>query len=266
MKIENITVSDWRDYERHDFSFNSHDGLIVLPKTPAEGSPWVWRAEFFSAFDTVDMDLLSKGWAIAYYSVSDMYGAPGAIALMKPFKDALVEKYSLSAKCAMFGFSRGGLYTVNYTAEYPEDIAVIYLDAPVCDIRSWPGNFGKGGGDDFCWKECKEHYGITDESAKTFSGNPLDKIEKLVLSGKNKKCYSYVWMSVTFFWDKKLTEEKTKIEFEGHEFVVPKDYKKMLELNYKKWWELPPEDQRIGHGLETIIDLENNYTKYTEKQ
>ena len=37
MKIENITVSDWRDYERHDFSFNSHDGLIVLPKTPAEG-------------------------------------------------------------------------------------------------------------------------------------------------------------------------------------------------------------------------------------
>ncbi|MBR6559437.1 MAG: alpha/beta hydrolase [Clostridia bacterium] len=180
MKIENITVSDWRDYERHDFSFNSHDGLIVLPKTPAEGNPWVWRAEFFSAFDTVDMDLLSKGWAIAYYSVSDMYGAPGAIALMKPFKDALVEKYSLSAKCAMFGFSRGGLYTVNYTAEYPEDIAVIYLDAPVCDIRSWPGNFGKGGGDDFCWKECKEHYGITDESAKTFSGNPLDKIEKLV--------------------------------------------------------------------------------------
>ncbi|MBE5817246.1 MAG: LicD family protein [Clostridiales bacterium] len=108
----------------------------------------------------------------------------------------------------------------------------------------------------------RKFYKISYERRKRWK----DKVEKLVLSGKNKKCYSYVWMSVTFCWDKKLTDEKTKIEFEGHEFVVPKDYKKMLELNYKKWWELPPEDQRIGHGLETIIDLENNYTKYTKNQ
>ena len=126
------------------------------------------------------MDLLSKGWAIAYYSVSDMYGAPQAIALMKPFKDALTEKYSLSAKCAMFGFSRGGLYTVNYTAAHPEDIAVIYLDAPVCDIKSWPAGFGKAEQYPDCWVECKELYGLTDESAKTFKGNPLDNVKKLV--------------------------------------------------------------------------------------
>jgi len=180
MKIENVNVSDWRGYERHDFSFNGHEGLIVFPKTAAEGNPWVWRAEFFSAFDTVDMDLLAKGWAVAHYSVSDMYGAPQAVSLMKSFKEALVEKYSLSAKCAMFGFSRGGLYTVNYTAEHPEDVAVIYLDAPVCDIKSWPWGYGKGDGDSECWEQCKELYGLTDESAKTFTGNPLNKIEKLV--------------------------------------------------------------------------------------
>ena len=181
MKIENVKVSEWRGYERHDFTFNGRNGLIVLPKERAEGSPWVWRAEFFSAFDTVDMDLLSKGWALAYYEVSDMYGAPQALELMKPFHDAFVKEYSLSNKAAMFGFSRGGLYTSNYTAKYPEDICVIYLDAPVCDIRSWPCTTeGITSGDTECWEQCKVLYDLTDESAKTFKGNPLDKIPTLV--------------------------------------------------------------------------------------
>ncbi len=180
MKIENVKVSDWRGYERHDFTFNGHEGLIVLPKTPAESNPWVWRAEFFSAFDTVDMDLLSKGWALAYYGVSDMYGAPQAIALMKTFRDEFVKEYKLNEKAVMFGFSRGGLYTVNYTAAHPSDIAVIYLDAPVCDIKSWPCTEGITSGDAECWEQCKALYDLTDESAKNFKGNPLDKIPTLV--------------------------------------------------------------------------------------
>ena len=183
MELANIRISDWDGYEKQDFEFNGRNGLIVLPKEFAPGRPWVWRAEFFGAFDYVDRDLLAKGYPIAYYATCDMYGCPTAVRLMKQFHDMLVEKYSLNQKASLFGFSRGGLYTVNYAAAYPEDIAVIYLDAPVCDIKSWPGPFGKGGGDSECWEECKGYYGVTDENVKDFKGNPVDKIEVLV---KNK--------------------------------------------------------------------------------
>lgn len=179
MAIENVKTSEWRGYERLDFEWNGKEAILVKPRTAAEGTPWVWRAEFFSAFDSVDMDLLANGWHIAYVALCDRYGCPSAVDDMKAFRDEIVPAYGLAPKCAMFGFSRGGLYTVNYTAAHPEDIAAIYLDAPVCDIRSWPGGFGKGSGDAGCWSECKECYQLDEESAKTFAGNPLDKIQTL---------------------------------------------------------------------------------------
>lgn len=50
---------------------------------------------------------------------------------MKRFHDHLVSDFSLSEKAALFGFSRGGLYAFNYSLLYPQDVAVLYLDAPV---------------------------------------------------------------------------------------------------------------------------------------
>jgi len=34
----------------------------VFPDNPLPDKPWVWRTEFFGAFDTVDTALLDKGW------------------------------------------------------------------------------------------------------------------------------------------------------------------------------------------------------------
>lgn len=176
-----MNKTDWRTYERIDDVFNGRSYIIVKPHNAAEGTPWVWRAEFFSAFDSVDMDLLSKGWHIAYYDTSNMYGCPQAIELMKKFHDFIINEYDLSPKADIFGFSRGGLYAVNYTALYPNDISVLYLDAPVLDIRSWPAGLGLGNGAAFEWKECKEFYGLSDvRSIIEFNQNPLDKIDALI--------------------------------------------------------------------------------------
>lgn len=179
-KLEHLFASQWEGYDRTDFLLAEHKGHLIHPKTPLPGKPWVWRAEFFGAFDTADRALLEKGWHIAYYQVSDMYGCPEAVALMKPFHDQLAAHFGLDRRADLFGFSRGGLYAVNYAAAYPEDLSVLYLDAPVLDIRSWPGGLGEGVGSPGEWEDCKRWYHLTANTARAFDRNPLDQIPKLI--------------------------------------------------------------------------------------
>ena len=176
-------MNTWRGFERVDFEFEGHACILVRPHQAAEGNPWVWRAEFFDAFAQADEAMAKKGWHIAYVKLSDRYGCPSAVEDMESFRKHMVKEYGLHEKPAIFGFSRGGLYTVNYALTYPEHTGKIYIDAPVLDIRSWPGGKGKGCGSEKCWLECMECYGLTEETAKSFDRNPLDRAEELAKTG-----------------------------------------------------------------------------------
>jgi len=173
----------WRGFERVDFEFEGHSCILVKPHQAAEGNPWVWRAEFFDAFAQADEAMAQAGWHVAYVRLSDRYGCPSAVEDMEKFRAMLVKEYGLSEKPCIFGFSRGGLYTVNYALTYPQNVDKLYIDAPVLDIRSWPGGKGKGEGSPACWEECKACYGLTEETAETFSMNPLDRAEELAKTG-----------------------------------------------------------------------------------
>ena len=54
MMIKEYTVSDYRGYERIDFQFAGHNAVVIFPKEAREDKPWVWRAEFLGAFDSVE--------------------------------------------------------------------------------------------------------------------------------------------------------------------------------------------------------------------
>lgn len=176
-------MSDWRGLERIDFEFEGHSCILVKPEKAAEGRPWVWRAEFFDDFAQADEAMAKRGWHVAYVKLSDRYGCPSAVEDMESFRKYMVKVYGLSEKPDIFGFSRGGLYTVNYALTYPAHTGKIYIDAPVLDIRSWPGGKGKGIGDEQCWQECMECYGLNEETAKIFDCNPLDRAEELAKTG-----------------------------------------------------------------------------------
>jgi lysophospholipase L1-like esterase/pimeloyl-ACP methyl ester carboxylesterase len=175
----NSKQSSWQGYQRHDFYYKGREVIIIIPEEPASGNPWVWRAEFFGAFPQVDLELLEKGWYLVYYRISNLYGCPESVTMMKDFHNFITQSYSLAPKAALFGFSRGGLYAFNYTADYPETVSVLYLDAPVLDIRSWPAGYGEGQGGSREWEECKAVYGLTDEDEKDFNENFLNKIEEV---------------------------------------------------------------------------------------
>ncbi len=171
------------NYKKIEFKVNGRDSIIVCPKNPLPGNPWVWKTEFFEAFNFVERSLLERGWHLVYHSASDMYGCPESIEMFKEFYDYVIKEYELSEKPALFGFSRGGLYASNFALRYPEACGLLYLDAPVLDIRSWPGGKGVGVGCPPCWEECMNWYKLDEESAKDFSGNPLDHSEEIAKLG-----------------------------------------------------------------------------------
>lgn len=176
-------MGEWRGFERLDFEFDGHKCILVKPQKSAPGNPWVWRAEFFDAFAQVDEAMAKMGYHVAYVSLSNRYGCPSAVEDMEKFRAMLVKEYGLCEKALLFGFSRGGLYASNYALKYPRFVDKLYLDAPVMDIRSWPGGKGKGVGSPECWAGCMECYGLTEETAPDFRENPLDNAEALAATG-----------------------------------------------------------------------------------
>lgn len=119
-----------------NFEFNNHKATVIVPDN--KNGKWVWKSEFFYAFDKLEQRLCDDGYTRVYYSISDMYGCPKSIELMHDFYIELLSKFNLEKKCIMIGYSRGGLYAFNYAIKYPECVEKMYLDSPVLDLRTWP--------------------------------------------------------------------------------------------------------------------------------
>lgn len=168
-----------------EFTFRGHECTVIEPDVPAAGKPYVWRTEFLYAFNGADTALLELGYHIVYCGFSDEYGSERAVLLFKEFHDCLVRERGLSEKASLFGFSRGGLYAINYACRYPEDVACIYLDAPVVDLCSWPGGLGKGCGSPQEWEDCKKTVlGISEDGeAAGHPQNPANHLDVLFETG-----------------------------------------------------------------------------------
>lgn len=176
---KSVTKSTWQGFERLDFVVDGRACLLVLPKTPAEGRPWIWRTEFFGHEPQADLALLAHGFHVAYMDVQNMYGAPLALDHMDRFYEHLVRERHLSPRTVLEGFSRGGLFALNWAARNPKQVACIYNDAPVCDFKSWPAGFGKAQGSPADWQRCLDIYKLTEQQARDYRFNPVDNLAPL---------------------------------------------------------------------------------------
>ena len=117
----------------------------------------------------MDRALLKEGWHIAYYDVTHLYGSPRAVRLFKAFYDYVVPAFGLAPKLTVEGFSRGGYFAFNWAAAYPETVASLYVDAPVCDITTWPKKT-----DPARWPEFLAEWGVKEEEVDSaFRGNAV---------------------------------------------------------------------------------------------
>ncbi|MGD0089238.1 MAG: prolyl oligopeptidase family serine peptidase [Planctomycetota bacterium] len=166
--------------DRYDFTVAGRAVLVVTPKEPAPGKPWVWRAEFFDAFPGFDVAMLEKGYHLVYMDVQNLYGGPEAMKLFDALYAAMTEQYGLSKKPVLEGLSRGGLFVFNWAARHPESAGCVLGDGAVCDFKSWPGGKGKGKGSPGDWQRLIQVYSFKDEAeALAYKLNPVDNLEPL---------------------------------------------------------------------------------------
>lgn len=171
--------SDFHSFERVDFQHGGRDAIVVRPRREAPGRPWIWRARFFDHEPQVDIALLDRGFHLAYVDVAGLFGGPQAVDIWNAFHAFLSGEHGFARRVALEGLSRGGLIVYNWASQKPDKVACIYADAPVCDIKSWPGGLGAGPGAPELWPDCLAAYGLTEAEALSARVSPIDRLEPL---------------------------------------------------------------------------------------
>jgi len=101
--------------------------VVIVPKQAAPGRPWSWRGCYWDHQPQTEVELLRRGFHVAYISAN---------ATLRPGKEwdawysFLTEKHGLSRKPAFIGMSRGGEYAYTWATTHPEKVACIYADNP----------------------------------------------------------------------------------------------------------------------------------------
>lgn len=172
-------ITDWQGFRRHDFTLDGVRCVLVEPNVaPDPERRWFWRARFFGAFPFVDFALLKLGWHVAHIEIDELYGAPESNRRFDALHAFLVS-LGFNSRCALAGFSRGGLDAFRWAAGNPGKVSSLYLDNPVCDFKSWPGGKGRGPGNPDAWRRCLAAWGFTEAQALAFEGNPVDNLAPL---------------------------------------------------------------------------------------
>lgn len=175
-------VTSFHGFEMADFMLDGHACKVVKPKVAAKGQPWVWRARFFGHQPQADIALLERGFHIAYCDVAELFGNNEAVSVWDKFYQLMVSA-GLGKKVALEGMSRGGVYMYNWALTNPKKVACVYADAPVLDLRSWPGGKGKSKGSKADWEIFKKDYHLTEEQAMAYDQMPVDNAAKIAKLG-----------------------------------------------------------------------------------
>jgi pimeloyl-ACP methyl ester carboxylesterase len=120
-------------YERYDVKGNPPIGItgmtIVLPKKPAAGNPWVFRANRIGRqAEAVDLALLAKGYTIVAAPITEQAG---------PVRQQWDDLYRMmigleySPKPVMEGEGAGGGEAYYWAIGHPDEVSCIYVLNPV---------------------------------------------------------------------------------------------------------------------------------------
>ncbi|WP_225035248.1 alpha/beta hydrolase family protein [Winogradskyella sp. SM1960] len=175
--VKNVRTSidkKFKDYKVEEFLFEGHNAKVVFPNTKNSNNYWIWRARFWGHEPQVDKALLEKGFHVVYVDVGNLFGNDEAVSLWDSFYNYCVTKYNLNSKVVLEGMSRGGLIIYNWASKNTDKVYAIYGDAPVCDIKSWPGGLFNGEGHTKSWENCLKAYNLDANSVKAYKDNPVD--------------------------------------------------------------------------------------------
>lgn len=176
--VQDMIEDEWEGCRRLVFSFHGRWSCLVLPKKSKPRKPWLWRPTFLNAWPQTDLQLIRKGFHLAYTEVLDFYASPEGIAHGHRFY-LLMRKLGLARRFTFVALSRGGLFAFRYAEKHAGEIAAIYADAPVCDVRSWPGGQGASPRAEAEFRQLLSSHGISEAEALAESFQPLKRLKPL---------------------------------------------------------------------------------------
>ena len=168
----------WNGFKRFDFTFMGKDAILICPEKPDDYKKWLFKTEYFDAFPEFEIEMLKRGWHLAYLKNTTRWCLDEDVDIKKDFADYLHENYDFDKKCVPVGMSCGGLIAVKFAAKYPEYVRALYLDAPVMNFLSCPAGVGKA--DDSMMQEFTDVTGMTLIDLINYRENPIDKMHILL--------------------------------------------------------------------------------------
>lgn len=138
----------WYGGERTVFDFDGYDAWVVEPpakKPIANDKPWTWTMQWRDAFvpRTGVPRLLEKGWHHVSIDTFTHRMDETGLAVSRRFQEFLVKELGFATKACLIGMSWGGFYSIRYANAYSENVASIYLDAPLLNFNGFGGDATK---------------------------------------------------------------------------------------------------------------------------
>ncbi len=135
MDPETLQISPYKRPEAEGFGVSGLlDGksrcVVVCPKHPAPGNPWSWQGCYWDHQSQAEVELLRRGFHIAYVSAD---GEHGPDKRWEAWYEYLTKRHGLSRRPAFVGMSRGGLYELRWATTHPDRVCGIYADNPAAD-------------------------------------------------------------------------------------------------------------------------------------
>lgn len=173
-----MNASTWHGFQKLDFEFKGRQAILVFPNKENKTSNWLLKTEYFGAFPNLEIEMLKKGWHLAYLSNITRWCEDEDLDLKKEFAEYLKGKYGLNSKCVPIGMSCGGMIAVKFAARHPEYVSCLYLDAPVMNLLSCPCGVGDATTD--LYEEFVSVTGKTCSDLINYREHPVDKIPALL--------------------------------------------------------------------------------------
>lgn len=173
----NFQKTDWRGFECIELEFLGLGAKLVKPNVAPNGK-WALKTEYFDAFPETEIELLRRGYHIAYNENRNRWAEDYDLHRKGEFIKFVSETFRLDKRCVLIGMSCGGLYAVKLAALYPELVRGMYLDAPVMNLLSCPCALGKSEVSLY-----DEYYSVTGRTVSemlSYRDSPIDKMHILL--------------------------------------------------------------------------------------
>ncbi len=176
--MTDYTKSEWNGFSRLDFKFMGRNAVVVVPEKKDIKGRWLLKTEYFGAFPDFEIEMLKRGWHLAYVANSTRWHKAEDDDVKAAFCDFVSENFGLNKKCLPVGMSCGGMHAVYFAAKYPSYVSALYLDAPVLNLLSCPLGMGDGG-DDMA-EEFFRDTGLTASYMLNYRNHPIDNVQRLI--------------------------------------------------------------------------------------